>query len=153
MSKELRVLINENEREVQQLVTEYKGIENEILSKLNSVGKELDKIETDLGSGVEISKSGLFNYNGSRVYKYSISKNGNKVWVQFVKEEIHLYLNYYLQEGTDSIFREILTELNFPASIEVNYNQNKSELVNIFSKHVRIINESFRIYDVRKENE
>ncbi|CAA0199509.1 PD-(D/E)XK nuclease family protein [Tenacibaculum maritimum] len=149
MSKELRVLINENEREVQQLVNEYKGIENDILSKLNSVGKELDKNETFLDFETEISKSGLFNYEGSRVYKYSISKNGNKIWVQFVKEEIHLYLNYYLQEGTDSTFREILTELNFSNSIEINYNQNKSDLVNTFLKHVRIANESFRIYDER----
>jgi hypothetical protein len=149
MSNELRILINENEREVQQLVNEYKGIENDILSKLNSVGKELDKNEIDLDFGVEITKSGLFNYEGSRVYKYSISKSGNKVWVQFVKEEIHLYLNYYLQEGTDSAFRDILTELNFSTSIEINYNQNKSELVNTFLKHVRIVNESFRIYDER----
>ncbi|SNR67031.1 PDDEXK-like family protein [Lutibacter flavus] len=153
MSKELRTIIHENEREVQHLVNEYKGIENDILSKLNSVGKELDKSQADLNFGVEISKSGLFNWNGSRVYKYSISKNGNKIWVQFVKEEIHLYLNYYLQEGTDSVFKEILTGLNFTANTEINYNQSISELVNIFLNHVKVANESFRIYDEQKENE
>tara|TARA_R110001592_G_scaffold21_1_gene166 strand:+ start:3187 stop:4308 length:1122 start_codon:yes stop_codon:yes gene_type:complete len=153
MSNELRILINENEREVQQLVNEYKGIENEILSKLNSVGKDLDKSQPNLSFGVEISKSGLFNWNGSRVYKYSISKSGNKIWVQFVKEEIHLYLNYYLEKGTDSVFKEILTELNFNPNTEIDFNQNKSELVNIFLNHVKVANESFRIYDERKENE
>lgn len=153
MSKELRAIIHENEREVQQLVNEYKGIENEILSKLNTVGKELDKIQPVLDFGIEISKSGLFNWNGSRVYKYSISKNGNKIWIQFVKEEIHLYSNYYLEEGTDLIFKEILTELNINNHIKINYNQTKSELVNIFLSQVKVANESFRIYDERMEKE
>ncbi|MFD2916372.1 PDDEXK-like family protein [Psychroserpens luteus] len=149
MSKELRTIIHKNEREVQQLVNEYKVIENEILSKLNTVGKELDKNHPDLDFGIEISKSGLFNWNGSRVYKYSISKNGNKVWIQFAKEEIHLYSNYYLEEGTDVIFKEILTELNINNNIKINHNQNKSELVNIFLSQVKVANESFRIYDDR----
>lgn len=153
MSKELRAIIHNNEREVQQLVNEYKGIENEILSKLNTVGKELDKVQPDLDFGIEISKSGLFNWNGSRVYKYSISKNGNKIWIQFVKEEIHLYSNYYLEEGTDIIFKEILTELNINNNIRINYNQNKSELVNIFLNQVKVANESFRIYDERMKTE
>jgi len=153
MSKELRAIIHKNEREVQQLVNEYKGIENEILSKLNTVGKELDKIQPVLDFGIEISKSGLFNWNGSRVYKYSISKNGNKIWIQFVKEEIHLYSNYYLEEGTDLIFKEILTELNINNHIKINHNQTKSELVNIFLSQVKVANESFRIYDERMKNE
>ena len=153
MSKELRAIIHKNEREVQQLVNEYKGIENEILSKLNTVGKELDKIQPVLDFGIEISKSGLFNWNGSRVYKYSISKNGNKIWIQFVKEEIHLYSNYYLEEGTDLIFKEILTELNINNHIKINHNQTKSELVNIFLGQLKVANESFRIYDERMKNE
>lgn len=153
MSKELRAIIHKNEREVQQLVNEYKGIENEILSKLNTVGKELDKTQPVLDFGIEISKSGLFNWNGSRVYKYSISKNGNKIWIQFVKEEIHLYSNYYLEEGTDLIFKEILTELNINNHIKINHNQTKSELVNIFLSQVKVANESFRIYDERMKNE
>lgn len=149
MSKELRAIIYKNEREVQQLVNEYKGIENEILSKLNTVGKELDKIHPNIDFGIEVRKSGLFNWNGSRVYKYSISKNGNKIWIQFVKEEIHLYSNYYLEEGTDGVFKEILTELNINNHIKMNHNQNKSELVSIFLNQVKIANESFRIYDKR----
>lgn len=153
MSKELRAIIHKNEREVIQLVNEYKGIENEILSKLNTVGKELDKTQPVLDFGIEISKSGLFNWNGSRVYKYSISKNGNKIWIQLVKEEIHLYSNYYLEEGTDLIFKEILTELNINNHIKINHNQTKSELVNTFLSQVKVANESFKIYDERMKNE
>jgi len=153
MSKELRTLIHENEREVQQLVNEYKGIENEILSKLNSVGKELAEIQPELDLGVEISKSGLFNWNGSRVYKHSISKNGNKIWIQFVKEEIHLYSNYYLEEGTDIAFKDILNELNINNNIKINHNQNKSELKSIFLSQVKIANDSFRIYEKRTKIE
>ena len=79
MSKELREIIFSNEGEVQQLVNEYKKIENEIVVKLNSVGKELDKITPELKPEIEKSKGGLFNWHGSRIYKYSLSKNGNKI--------------------------------------------------------------------------
>ncbi|WP_415374587.1 PD-(D/E)XK nuclease family protein [Patiriisocius sp. Uisw_017] len=152
MSKELRTIIHENEREVQMLVNEYKGIENEILIKLNTVAKEIDKTQPVLDIGIEKSRNELFNYNGFRIYKYSLSRNGNKIWIQLVKKEIHLYLNYYLQDGTDTIFKEILTELNFTNNIVLNYKQNKSELVKTFLNHVNIVNESFRVYNERNEN-
>lgn len=149
MSKELRAIIYENEREVQQLVNEYTRIENEILSKLNSIGKELDEIHPKLDFGLELSKSGLFNWGGSRVYKYSISKGVNKIWVQLVKREIHLYSNYYLQEGTNLLFEEILTELNINKNIVIDHNQSNSDLIRIFLSQVKIANDSFRIYEER----
>jgi len=149
MSKELRSIIYNNEPEVQQIVNEYKKIENEVLNILNTIGKELDNINPELDQGIEISKSGLFNWYGARVYKYSISKNGNKIWVQFVKEEIHLYSHYYLQEGTDVIFKEILSELEINNYIEVNHNLPKSELINIFLSQVKIAMQGFRVYDQR----
>lgn len=149
MSKELRALIYTNEREVQQLVNEYKGLENEILSKLNTVGKKLDEISPNLDFGLELSKSGLFNWDGTRVYKYSVSKGVNKIWVQLVKREIHLYSNYYLQEGTDLFFNEILTELNINKNTILNHNQNSSDLIRIFLSQVKIANDSFKIYEER----
>ena len=149
MSKELREIIYNYEREVQQLVNEYKEIENEVLAKLNTVGKELDKINPELDLGIELSKSGLFNWNGKRVYKYSLSKNNNKIWVQFVKEEIHLYSSYYLQKETESIFKDILTELGINNRIKINYKSNKTELINVFLGQVKIANDSFRIYAER----
>lgn len=152
MSKELRAIIYKNEREVQQLVNEYKIIENEVLSKLNTVGKELDKVQPDLDLGIEFSKSGLFNYEGLRVYKYSISKNGNKIWIQFVKKETHLYSNYYLEEGTDEALKEVLTKLNINNNIKIDHNQNKSELVSIFLKQMKIGNEGLRVYDKSIKN-
>lgn len=153
MSKELREIIYSNEREVQLLVNEYKEIENEVLSKLNTVGKELDKIYPELSEGIELSKSGLFNWAGSRVYKYSLSKGGNKIWIQFVKEEINLYSNHYLQEGTDTIFKDILLELGINNHIKINHKLNKTELINIFLNQVKIANESFKIYEERLDIE
>ena len=151
MSKELREVIYKNEREVQHLVTEYKVIENEVLSKLNTVGKELNNINPELDFGIELEKNGPFHYENYRVYKYSLSKDGNKVWVQFVKEEIHLFSNYYLQDGTDVLFKEILSGLGINNHIKIKHNQNKSELINIFLSQVKIANESFRIYDEQTE--
>ena len=147
MSKELREIIYKNEREVQQLVNEYKTIENEVLSKLNTVGKELDKIEPIVDTGIEISKSGLFNWEGSRVYKYSISKNDNRIWVQFVKTEIHLYSNYYLQEGTDIIINDILKKLGMNKHLEINHKLSKTELVELFLNQVKIANDCLKEYE------
>jgi uncharacterized protein YlbG (UPF0298 family) len=152
MSKELRSIIYENEREVQELVNEYKQIENEIINTLNNIGKELGKINTELPLGVTLTKSGLFNWEGARVYKFSVSKNGNKIWIQFVKENIRLYSHYYLQEGTDMIFKEILAELNINNYVSLNYKLPKSELINIFLNQVKIAIQSFDVYDSRMQD-
>lgn len=149
MSKELRDIINNNEPEVQQLVNEYIQIENEILSKLNSVGKELDKISYFDESDIEINKVSLFNYENQRIYKVSLKKNRNIIFIQFVKKGIHLYSHYYLKEGTDTIFNEILAELKINNNIKINYNQNSSELIKIFQSQINIVNEGLRIYDER----
>lgn len=153
MSKELREIIYKNEKEVYHLVNEYKNIESEILAKLNAVGKELDKLNPTVDEDIAISKSGLFNWEGSRVYKYSISKGSNKIWVQLVKEEIYLYSNYYLQEGTDIIFNEILLDLGINEHKKIDYKQSKSDLINIFFEQVKVANESFREYDKRMSTE
>lgn len=149
MSKELRNIINSNEREVQYLVNEYKKMEIEVLNKLNDVGKELQKINPDLDEDIQLSKSGLFNWEGTRVYKFSLSKNGNKIWIQFVKEEIHLFSNYYLHEGTDLAFNDILKELNINYHNKIDHKQSKSDLIKIFLSQVKIANDSFKIYDKR----
>jgi hypothetical protein len=153
MSKELRDVIYNNEREVQQLVNEYKGIENEILTKLNTVGKELDKINPAVDSGIEIIKYGLFNWEGARVYKYSVSKNENKIYIQFRKEEIHLYSNYYLQEGTDTSIYDILKELGINSHFKINHKLSKTELVDIFLDQLKIANDCLKKYDERMKNE
>lgn len=147
MSKELRSIIYNNEPEVQQIVNEYKKIENEVLNKLNTIGKELENISIELNPEIKISKSRLFNWEGARVYKYSISKNGNKIWIQFVKEDIHLYSHYYLQEGTDIIFKEILSDLKINKYIKIDHNLPNSQLINIFLDQVKIAIQSFAIYE------
>jgi hypothetical protein len=106
MSKYLRAIIFNNQREVQQLVKEYKEIENE-LNQLNTIGKELDKIVPVIDADIKITKSELFNWENTKVYKYLLSKNQNKIWIQFVKQDIYLNSNYYLEDGTDLKFNEI----------------------------------------------
>lgn len=148
MSKNLREIIFQNQTEVQSLVNEYKNIENEIVGKLNEVGKALANETPNLNTELEISKSGVFNWEGARVYKYSISKGENKIWIQYVKREISLYSNYYFQNGTDAKFKEIAektSELN--NNIEVDYKKNKSELIKLFINQVELINGIFEQYD------
>lgn len=147
MSKNLREIISQNQQEVQVLVNEYKAIENEILQKLNEVGKALDDEIPKMISGLEISKSGLFNWYGTRVYKYSISKGGNKIWIQYVKNEINLFSNYYFQEGTDARFIELTELSSINKNQIIDYKKNKHELVRLFLEQVEMTNLIFEKYD------
>lgn len=148
MYKNLREIIYQNQTEVQSLVNEYKNIENEIVGKLNEVGKALANETPNMNAELEISKSGVFNWEGSRVYKYSISKGDNKIWIQYVKREIHLYSNYYFQNGTDAKFKEIAEntpELN--NNIKVDYKKSKNELIKLFINQVENVNGIFERYE------
>lgn len=148
MSKNLREIISKNQQEVQILVNEYKAIENEILQRLNEVGKALDNHEiTNMNQGLEISRSGLFNWYGTRVYKYSISKGGNKIWIQYVKNEINLLSNYYFQEGTDARFIELTESSPLNRNQIIDHSKSKDELIRLFLEQVEMTNAIFDQYD------
>jgi hypothetical protein len=130
------------------LVNEYKAIENEILQKLNEVGKALDNHEIPkMNLGLEISKSGLFNWYGTRVYKYSISKGENKIWIQYVKNEINLFSNYYFQEGTDARFIELTESSSLNKNQIIDHSKSKNELIRLFLEKVEMTNSIFEQYD------
>jgi hypothetical protein len=155
MSKELRTIIYEKKNEVQQLVKEYRKIEEDIDGKINVVGEELNKNISDLDLGVEtkISKIGPKTWGSRRYYKWSISKNGNVINMQFIRNEIGLDFEYSLPMDDDRkvvLFENILTDLKFKKENKQYSNKNKSELTTIFLNQVKIANESFRIYDERR---
>jgi len=147
MSTKLREIIYNNQDEVTALVKEYNTIGDEIVRKLNEVGKELDNHNPILNEGLTLSKSGLFNWYGTRVYKYSISKGVNKIWIQLVREGVFLYSNYYFQDGTDEKFKEITQNLNLNDKLILDHKRSKSELINIFIEQVEKTNEIFEEFD------
>lgn len=147
MSENLRKIIYNNHEEVLSLVEEYKTIENEVIDKLNIVGKELENVKPKVDSDVTISKSGLFNWYGTRVYKYSLSKGENKIWIQYVKKDIYLLSNYYFQEGTHSEFIQLGKSSSLNNHEVVNYKLNKRELMKLFLEQVEIANGIFRKFD------
>lgn len=147
MSTKLREIIKNNQAEVTALVEEYNTIGDEIVSKLNKVGKELDRCYPILNEDLSLSKSGLFNWCGKRVYKYSISKGTNKIWIQLFREHVFLYSNYYFQDGTDEKFKEITKELDLNYRLEIDHKKSKSELIAIFLEQVEKTNEIFKEYD------
>jgi len=146
MSNNLRELIYRNKEEVQSLVTEYKAIENEIILKLNETGKALQKETPKLNPDLEFSRSGLFNWGRTRVYKFSVSKDENKIWIQFVKDEIHLYSNYYLQDGSNPLFIELAASSNLNNNVIVDHKQSKKELIKLFLQQVEMTNDLFMKY-------
>lgn len=155
MSKSLRKIIYNNEDEVKSLVNEYSAIETEIIQKLNAVGKALDIKKPKINSDLEINKIGAFNWSipnaKLRIYKYSISKEKNKIWIEFIQNGIYLLSNYYLEEGTDAKFEELaekeVKSSNLNKEVKIDYNQNEKELVKIFLKQVEIATNIFNKYD------
>ncbi|MFC6861218.1 PDDEXK-like family protein [Zunongwangia atlantica] len=147
MSKELRTIIFENQREVQYLVNEYQAIEYDVLNKLNSIGKKLDKIEPSIDSSLTIDKNGVFKWENYHVYKFSLSKAGNMIWIQLVKQDLKLMTNYYLQDGTDVLFKEILNDLGLKSDNEIDPFLPKSEIIELFLSQVNLVNRSFEIYN------
>ena len=150
MSKNLREIIYQNQTEVESLVAEYKAIENEIILKLNETGKALEKETPKLNPDLEFSRSGLFNWGGARVYKFSVSKDENKIWVQLVKDEIHLYSNYYVQDGSNAMFEEIAASSGLNDEVIVDHKQSKKELIKLFLQQVEMTNGIFEKYDKSK---
>jgi hypothetical protein len=147
MAKSLREIIYENQVEIETLVYEYKSIENEVITKLNTVGKALDKENPKINKILEINKVGPFNWKGLRVYKYSLSKGNNKIWLQIVKREINLSSSHYFQEGTEAEFIEISQKSNLNKKVIIDYKQSKNELIKIFLEQVYIANSIFKEYD------
>lgn len=147
MSKELEEIIFSNETEINQLVQEYKSVENEIEIALKGVAKKLDEITPELNDGVKFEKVGVFSWHGTKVYKYSIYCGDNKIWVQYVKRGIHLYSNHYMQEGTDPLFKDILVNLGINNNKKIDYSDSTEKLKEIFLDQVGIANESFKEYD------
>ncbi len=153
MSKNLKEIIYENQEEVGSLVKEYKAIEDEIVKKLNDVGKALELKTPQVAADLQISKSGLFNWYETRVYKYSISKGVNKIWVEYYKKEVHLYSHYYLQEGTEPEFKQVVDDSELRRHAVIDYNLSKNKLVDLFLERVQIACEIFAEYDKVKANE
>ena len=89
----------------------------------------------------------MFNWYGTRVYKYSISKGPNKIWIQLFREDVFLYSNYYFQDGTDERFKEITQELGLNDRLIVDHNKSKEDLIAIFIGQVEKTNKIFKEYD------
>ena len=155
MSKELRTIIYENEREVQQLVNEYRQIERDIDHKIGIVGEVLNKRKSslDLEVDTKISKIGPKTWEGRKYYKWSISKNGNIINMQLIRNQIGLDFNHSLSMDEDRkvLFENILTELKFKKENKIDFNKSNSELTTFFLNQVKIANESFRINAKRIE--
>lgn len=151
MSKELTDLLYQNQKEVTAIVNEYKRIENEINNVLNELGKQLKNINPILSEGISLSKSNVFNYGDSRVYKFSIAKGTNKIWIQYSRDSITFNSSYYLQEGTDEVFKDILKDLGINHKKPINHKLSKNELIKIFLDQVEIANKSFSIYEDKYE--
>ncbi len=153
MSKELRTIIFENQREVEKLVSEYKSIEIDVLNKLIRLGEELDQIIPKIDPDLSIEKNGVSPYENFHVYKFSLSNNHNKIWIQLVKQDLKLMTNYYLQDGTDVLFDDILHNLGFKNDIEIDPFLPTSEIIDIFLSNVSLASTSFKLFDEQIEKE
>lgn len=144
MSNDLRKIIYENETAVKALVDEYKNIESNNIQTLKKVAKELDETKyTSKTIGIEINKEGPFNYEGRTVYKHSLSKGHNKVWIQLIHEGVRFYSSHYVEDGTDStienkllkkLYKTHLLDTNEKEELIKNFRQQVDKAKNIFQE-------------------
>jgi len=143
MTNNIRRLIDENPEEIQVLVDGYKEIERDVISKLNKVGEILNQTIPDVNSSLEINKKGPATWSEVRYYKYSISKENNKVWIQFVQEGINLFSTYYFEKGTDIEFIKRIEGSGLKKKKQINFKNDTEELVKIFLHQLSIVNTVF----------
>ncbi len=151
MSNELRAIIKENHNSVKQLVNEYNRMRRENISKLNSIGKKLENKNPKMKYDLRLEKSNLFNYEGERFYKFSVSKGKNKIWVQLFTNDLDLCINYYLHGGTEPIFEKLIEEQKTKISY-VFGEETENEIIELFLNEIETVMECFNIYDESKRN-
>lgn len=138
MSKELRNIIFENEREIEEIVNEYKQIEKDQVVQLDSIANDLNESTPDIEPQFKIEKIGPFNYQGGRYYKYSVSKENDKIWIQINARGIHIHFSYYLQGESDKILDEILKKNGIFDNKKIGNNETKKDIVDMFLDQVKI---------------
>lgn len=141
MSNELRRIIRDNKGNVKKIVNEYNGLVADNTKKLNSIGKKLNERIIDMEYGLKLEKVGPFNYEGRRFYKFSISNEKNKIWVQLYTKDLDIGINYYL-DGTDAFFKTIIEHQK--NNIHTHFQEEtEEEIIEVFLEKVKIVMDCF----------
>ena len=135
ITNNIKELVITNQKEVELLIKAYQQIENSKTSMLDSISASLTKLEIYFDN-VTIEKVGPFNWDGFRVYKFGISKDNNKIWIQVVKDKLDLDLNYYFENKTDYNFQELVEKEDIHKLV-LDRNLTKDHIVNLFAERVK----------------
>ena len=147
MTDNIRKLISENPEEAQVIVNGYKEIEVEVIGKLNEVSDTLSNKNLNISKELTYEKIGPFNWRvGSRVtrvYKCSITKGVNEIWIQLHQDGIKLYSSYYfVKERSLNLENKAKSSLNDYKVVD--YKQTADEIVEVFQKQLEIATKIFQ---------
>lgn len=138
MSNNLKELIFQKREEVEILIETYREIENKLTTTLNNIGKELksDIYKLD-NSELKLKKEGPFNYYGKRVFKFGITSKDRILWVQLIRENIDLKINYYINEKDEIEFKSFIDQSDLQNEIILKRDVTKQEIISIFIDQIR----------------
>jgi len=121
---------------------------------LNEVREAIKKERPKINPDLKFGSSGLINHNGTKLYKCSILKGKNIIWVQLEKNEINIVSNYYIDKGANYKFIQIAELSNLNKNKTIGFKESKEYLKKLFLEQVEITNEIFEKYDtdvIRKQ--
>lgn len=137
MSSQLKELIYSNKEEVKALVNSYKIIENDTNAKLDNIWKVLENNHKQLKYNLLfLEKIKPFPHNKLRVFKYGLSKDKNKIWLQLVKEDIELSLNFYFEKNCDNRFKKMVKQYNLKNDFILSKEISENNIVDLFIEQV-----------------
>lgn len=112
MNSSIKELINSYPNEVETLISAYQSLDSELLKRFDKISNMIAAKNFDFPQNLKVEKSKPFMYEGMRVFKFGISNQNNKIWIQFVKNKLDYKFGYYFQNGSD-ISRNAVNE-NYP---------------------------------------
>jgi len=144
ITNNIKELVISHQKEVELLIKAYQQIENSKTSMIDSIAASLFKQEINFGN-LKIEKVGPFNWDGFRIYKFGISKDNNKIWIQVVKDKLDIDLNYYFEDKTDNTLIELVEKEDIHKLV-LDRTKTEDQIANLFIERVIKVAKILNVY-------
>ena len=147
ITKAMEDIIYKNQREVEVIINTYNNLSSKSLNLFYKISTLLQKEEIKCPENIIIEKIAPFPYEGKKVFKFGISKGGNKIYIQFIWDKINLFSHYYIFNTSDNIFVNCAENLKFNDNYMIPFNSNESEIIVVIMNQLKLAFELFAKYD------
>lgn len=103
MNKELREIIYQNYDEVQLIIKEYKELEANCIKKIDVLAKNLNQLQYNIPSDINLKREATFNYEGARMYRWELSKEKKRIRVRIQTKDLITSIKIYNKNSSNLI--------------------------------------------------